>query len=85
MSATKLISVKELGNMKNKYETEVATLLYKFDLDFYARAHLDIKGPLKNKIYFGTAKEKRKEKPVKLSSLVYILKNNGFIRKNNPI
>jgi hypothetical protein len=49
------------------------------------RAHLDIKGPLKNKIYFGTAKEKRKEKPVKLSSLVYILKNNGFIRKNNPI
>jgi hypothetical protein len=35
MSTTKLISVKELGNMKNKYETEVATLLYRFDLDFY--------------------------------------------------
>jgi len=46
---------------------------------------LDKKGSLKNKIYFGTAKEIRKEKPVKLSSFVYILKNNGFIRKNNPI
>lgn len=46
---------------------------------------LDVKGPLKNKIYFGTAKEIRKDKPVKLSSLVYMLINNGFIRKNNPI
>jgi len=87
----------DINSKQKKVDSNLVFLLKKSllwtpnDKEYYEKIavlvalDLDQKGPLKNKIYFGTAKEIRKEKPVTLSSLVYILKNNGFIRKFNPI
>jgi len=71
--------------LKKEFEWDINDKEYYEKIAVLVALELDKNGPLKNKIYFGTAKEKKRDKPVKLSSLVYILKNNGFIRKNNPI
>jgi len=60
------------------------------DIEYYEKIAVNIalelnkKGPLKNKIFFGTVKEKSKGK-VTLTTIVSLLKGNGFIRKKNPL
>lgn len=60
------------------------------DLEYYEKIavsislELDEKGPLKNKIYFGIAREKPKGK-VTLTTIVSLLKGNGFVRRRGAI
>jgi len=60
------------------------------DSEYYEKIAVDIsleldkKGPLANKIYFGIAREKPKGK-VTLTTMVSLLKGNGFVRKKEAI
>jgi len=86
----------DINSKQKRVDTNLVLLLKKdfdwspIESEYYDKIaviiceELNKKGPLENKIYFGTALEKPSNK-VRLVSMVSILKSNGYIRNNNAL
>jgi len=87
----------DINSKQKKVDPNLVLLLKKefpwkpHEKEYYEKIAVEIsiklneKGPLKEKIYLGTAREKSKKEKVSLRTMVSILTKNAFLREKNAI